>query len=303
MFELDPLNQAIRADATGFIRACDAGYYRQVRKVAHDIAESGRQIIFLAGPSSSGKTTTAHTIAIELELLGLHSHTISMDDYYKDVNAGTYPTTADGQIDLESPLCLDIELFNTQMETLHNGGEIYLPKFDFTTRRQSHSKARPLQLGKEDFVIVEGIHALNDMFTDRNPHAYTVYVNLHSHVEDHGELVFLRSWTRLMRRLIRDHNYRNTPVEETLQLWGNVRAGEQLYIIPFYEKANSLIDTALGYEIPVLGAELRPFLEALPQDVPQREIIDHILHALPLFAPIDPDLVPASSLLRREFIQ
>ena len=303
MLQLPELNHSIRTDPTGYVSACDAAYYEQINSVAEDIAYSGRHIIFLAGPSSSGKTTTAHSISSALSHLGIRCHAISMDDYYLDVTEADYPKTEHGEIDLESPLCLDVELFNQQMQTLHNGGLVELPHFDFTTRRRDRTQAKVLQLKQGEAVIVEGIHALNDMFTSRNPHAYTIYVDLYSHVELDGKIVFQRSWTRLLRRLIRDHNYRNTPIAETLQLWRNVRAGEERYILPYCQKAHILIDTALGYEIPVLGASLAPDLAALPQAVPQREIGDEILKALPLFAPLDPTLVPETSLLKREFIQ
>ena len=132
---------------------------------------------------------------------------------------------------------------------------------------------------------------------------YTVYVDLYSHVELEGQIVFQRSWTRLLRRIIRDHNYRNTPIAQTLQLWGNVRAGEERYILPYCQKAHILIDTALGYEVPVLGTALGPELAALPPAVPQRDIVDQILSALPRFTPLDSDLVPETSLLKREFIK
>jgi uridine kinase len=303
MLQLSELNQAIQTDPVDYVTDCDAAYYEQIHSVAEDIAYSGRHIIFLAGPSSSGKTTTANSISSALSAMGIRCHAISMDDYYLDVTEADYPKNERGEIDLESPLCLDVDLFNKQMETLHNGGSVELPRFDFTTRRRDRSHVRNMELRRGEAVIVEGIHALNDMFTSQNPHAYTVYVDLYSHVEQNAQIVFNRSWTRLLRRLIRDHNYRNTPIAETLQLWRNVRAGEQRYILPFCQKAHILIDTALGYEVPVLGTELQPELAALPQDVPQRELVDEILAALPLFTPLDSALVPETSLLKREFIK
>ena len=303
MLQLPEINQAIQTDPAGYVRACDAAYYEQIQSVAEDIVCRGQHIIFLAGPSSSGKTTTAQAIASALSALGIRCHAISMDDYYLDVTEADYPRNERGEIDLESPLCLDVDLFNRQMEALHDGAQVELPHFDFTTRRRDRLLRRPLQLGAEEAVIVEGIHALNDMFTACNPHAYTVYVDLYSHVELEGQIVFQRSWTRLLRRIIRDHNYRNTPIAQTLQLWGNVRAGEERYILPYCQKAHILIDTALGYEVPVLGTALGPELAALPPAVPQRDIVDQILSALPRFTPLDSDLVPETSLLKREFIK
>ena len=146
MLQLPELNHSIRTDPTGYVSACDAAYYEQINSVAEDIAYSGRHIIFLAGPSSSGKTTTAHSISSALSHLGIRCHAISMDDYYLDVTEADYPKTEHGEIDLESPLCLDVELFNQQMQTLHNGGLVELPHFDFTTRRRDRTQAKVLQL-------------------------------------------------------------------------------------------------------------------------------------------------------------
>ncbi|MDD3165003.1 MAG: nucleoside kinase [Oscillospiraceae bacterium] len=303
MFELSVMNEAIRRDPVGYIAECDANYFQKVADAADLIAASGKRVILLAGPSSSGKTTTARNISAALAQHGLHCYAISMDDYYLDVNAATYPQTDTGEIDLESPLCLDIPLFNEQMRALHRGDAVLLPRFDFHTRSRDYTNAQHLQLKKDEVVICEGIHGLNDMFTSQLPHAYTLSVNLHSHVMQNGTEIFLRSWTRLMRRLVRDSNYRNTPLEQTLALWTNVRLGEQRYIAPYISKAHTLVDTALGYEIPVLGHILRDRLAALPRDVANHQLVELILHALPLFAPLDPALVPESSLLKKEFIK
>ena len=299
------INDRIRESAGEFIAACDHHYRQQ----AHDAAEAvaglipGRgKVILLAGPSGSSKTTTAKFIGEYLQHYDVRCHIISLDDYYYNFDSGRYPLDEEGKEDLESPLGLDLRLLNRHMDALNNGREVKIPYFDFRSRKRDRGGARPLQLGPDEAVIFEGINGLNPLITDRNPSAIRVFVAPTTPLTRKGKVLFDCEKIRLLRRMIRDFNYRATTPDLTLNQWASVMRGERLYIAPHAHTADITIDSALGYEVPVLGYLLKPMLETLPEDIPQRQIVDEILAAIPSIAPIAPELVPESSLLRKEFL-
>ena len=302
--EIRDINNAIRASAGTFISECDHNYRHQVHDAAEKIAENLRKsrVILLSGPSGSSKTTTAENIAIFLSHYDVRCHMVSMDDYYLDRNSGKYPLDEEGNIDFESPLGLDIELLNENLEGLARGERVQIPHFNFLTKSRDVNGGRSLQLGENEVVIVEGINALNPLFTERNPEAHKVFIAPTTPITRKGKVLFDCEKLRLLRRMVRDFNFRGQSPEGTLAMWKSVRRGERLFVMPYAETADITIDTTLGYEIPVLGYLAKPMLEALPEDVPQRKLIDEILEALPAIAPIAPEMVPESSLLRREFI-
>ena len=299
------INDRIRESAGEFIAECDHRYRQQ----AHDAAElvsrlipARGKVILLAGPSGSSKTTTAKFIGEYLQHYGVRCHIISLDDYYYNFDSGRYPLDEEGKEDLESPLGLDLRLLNRHMDALNDGKEVKIPYFDFRSRKRDRGGARPLQLGPDEAVIFEGINGLNPLITDRNPSAIRVFVAPTTPLTRKGKVLFDCEKIRLLRRMIRDFNYRATTPDLTLNQWASVMRGERLYIAPHAHTADITIDSALGYEVPVLGYLLKPMLETLPEDVPQRQIIDEILQAIPSIAPIAPELVPESSLLRKEFL-
>ncbi len=301
--DLLKLNEAVRTDPSAFIAACDATYVRRVFQAASRIKENlvNSPIVLLAGPSSSGKTTTAGRIRWMLRGMGVNCHLISLDDYYRNRSDADYPLTADGKQDLESPYALDIPLLNEHMDALDRGEEIQIPHFDFTLQgRTDHTT--PLRMDPGSCVIFEGIHGLNDLFSHHEK-AFRIYINDDSHITENGKRIFDKNWTRLLRRSVRDLNYRNAPVEETLSLWDNVRLGESLYITPYVERADLTMDTSLAYEVPVLAAFAAPFFENIRVTSPQAALVQKILGRLTKFERLDPALVPSSSLLREEFIK
>ena len=301
--DLLKLNEAVRTDPRGLIAECDAAYDRRVYNAAVKIKENITRspIILLAGPSSSAKTTTAGRLRHMLRGMGVGCHMVSLDDYYRTRSEGGYPLTADGEPDLESPLALDIPLLNEHLYHLGRGEEVQIPHFSFPLQSRT-AKTTPLRIAHGDCVIFEGIHGLNDLFADHED-ALRIYVSDDSHITENGKRVFDKNWTRLLRRCVRDLNYRGFPIEETLALWDNVRLGESLYITPYIDRADVTMDTSLGYEVPVLAAFAAPYFAEMKVTVPQAELIRKILHRLEKFAPSDPALVPDSSLLREEFIK
>ncbi len=301
--DLLKLNEAVRTDPVSFIAACDATYVRRIFQAASRIKENlvNSPIVLLAGPSSSGKTTTAGRIRWMLRGMGVHCHLISLDDYYRNRSDADYPLTADGKQDLESPYALDIPLLNAHLDALDRGEEIQIPHFDFTLQgRTEHTT--PLRMEPGSCVIFEGIHGLNDLFSHHEK-AFRIYINDDSHITENGKRIFDKNWTRLLRRSVRDLNYRNAPVEETLSLWDNVRLGESLYITPYVDRADLTMDTSLAYEVPVLAAFAAPFFENIRVTSPQAALVQKILGRLTKFERLDPALVPSSSLLREEFIK
>ena len=303
-FQLSYINQGIRSDPKGFLAEWDGVYEARVAQAAETIAQGLHQspVVLLSGPSGSGKTTTAGKLQAALKKLGVTSHTVSMDDYFKTPGGKDYPRTSDGSLDFESPYCLDLDLLNQHFDLLEQGEEILVPSFCFSRHMRDTSLVRPLRAGRDEAIIFEGIHALNDLVTDRHPHAQRLYISARCGVAHQDDVLVKSTWTRLLRRCVRDYNYRGTDAADTLTLWANVRLGEKLYISPFKDKAQVQLDTSLAYEVSVLMAYAAPLLKALPEDAPRREEILTMLENFRFFEPVAPELVSADSLLQ-EFIR
>ena len=301
--QLFEINSRILADARGFIELCDDEYNQRVAHAADFIISNLKNspIVLVSGPSGSGKTTSALKIEEELKRRGVHTHTVSMDNYFKTLDRRTAPRTEDGSIDFESPLLLDTELLHQHFTALSNGEEILVPKFEFSRQMRNDSMGTPLRLKENEVAIFEGIHALSDIIAGRHPEATRLYISARSNIMDGDVLRFKGTWMRLTRRAVRDYAFRGTGVEETLAMWGTVRRGEKLYISPFKEKAHIMLDSSLPYEVSVMRNFARPMLEAVPEENQRRHELLDLIHAFQYFEPIDPALVPADSLLR-EFI-
>ncbi|MCD8005344.1 MAG: nucleoside kinase [Oscillospiraceae bacterium] len=301
-YQLKEINESIRRDVDGFLAQCDREYTHKITRAAGQILDNIKNspVAFLAGPSGSGKTTTAQKVAEELERRGVRTHTISLDNYFKDVHPRTAPRTAQGDIDLESPKMLDMELLDRHLRELTLGREILIPKFAFA-RKMRDTAVTPLRLGPEEIAVFEGIHALNDDIAGRHPEAVGMYISARSNVLEGETLRFKGTWIRLVRRAVRDYLFRGTTVEETLDLWANVRRGEKLYISPYKGRAQVVIDSALPYEVPVMKRYAAPLLQAVPaENERHRELLD-LIEGFRWFEEIDPALVPERSLLR-EFL-
>ena len=302
-YQLNDINYRTVADPRGMIEEADARYASLVEQAAEKIAENKKNspIVLLSGPSGSGKTTTAMKIAEALEEKGIGSHYVAMDDYFNTVDPATTPRTPDGDYDLESPLCLDMELLNEHFSLLSEGKRIYVPKYEFSRRMRIQEPSKSIKLKKDEIVIFEGIHALNDMITDRHPEAFKLYISAQSDVVFGGRTVFKRTWFRLVRRTVRDYNFRGSSPDETMGMWANVRRGEKLYISRFKEKADFQFDTTLAYELPVFNSTATKLFQQVPEGIERFDELRSVLPALQLFGHIDESLVADDSLIR-EFI-
>jgi uridine kinase len=302
-YQLSDINRRIERDVNGFLAESDAAYQAKVVHMADWILDHKREspIVLLSGPSGSGKTTTAMKLKEELERRGVHSHSVSMDNYYQTIDPKTAPKTPEGAIDYESPLCLDMELLDQHFTLLSQGEEVLVPKFDFARQMRDNSRGTPLRLGPNEIAIFEGIHALNDDLTGRHPEAARVYLSAHSDVWEGDTVRFQGSWMRLTRRAVRDARFRGSCAETTLDMWANVRRGEERYILPFKGKAHILFDSTLPYEVSVLRTYAEPLFQAIPAENPHRKELLELVAAFERFTPIAPELVAKDSLIR-EFI-
>ncbi|MCR5664557.1 MAG: nucleoside kinase [Oscillospiraceae bacterium] len=302
-YQLKDINYRTVADPRGLIEEADARYNALVDEAAGRIADNRKNspIVLLSGPSGSGKTTTAMKIAEALEKKGVGTHYVGMDDYFKTIDPRTTPRTPEGELDLESPLCLDMELMNEHFTMLSEGRRIYVPKYEFSRRMRIQEPSKSIRLGPDEIVIFEGIHALNDMITDRHPEAFKLYISARSDVEFEGAIVFKRTWFRLVRRTVRDFKFRGSSPAETMSMWANVRRGEKLHISRFKDKADFCFDTSLAYELPVFNATATQLFQTVPEGIERFDELRSVLPALQLFGHIDEALVPEDSMLR-EFI-
>lgn len=301
-YSLKEINQAVRSDPQGFAQACDQTFHQKVEMAAKKIADHRKEsrIILLSGPSGSGKTTTAMKIEEVLDNAGIETHTISMDNYFNTIDPDTAPRNREGQIDYESPFCLDIDLLNRHFSMLDRGETIHIPKYEFARQMRSDILSQPLQLGPDEMAIFEGIHALNDVIVGKNLKAFKLYIAARSNVVDEdGTVIFDHSWLRLCRRIVRDFKFRGSDATFTLKMWPNVRRGEKLYISPYKENADLMFDSSLACEFSVLKPFVVPLLEAIPRG--QYQVVDDILAAYERIEPMDERYIAPNSLVR-EFI-
>lgn len=302
-YQLQEINRRIKTDVTEFLEECDQAYAQRVSLAADRILSNldKSPVVLLSGPSGSGKTTTAMKIAEELRRRGVNTHAVAMDNYFKTTNPKTAPRTPEGELDFESPLCLDMELLDRHFAALSRGEEILIPKYEFVRQMRNDSRGTPLRLGKNEIVVFEGIHALNDSIAGRHPEAAKLYISARSNVNDGAALRFKGTWMRLTRRAVRDYSFRGTGVADTLEMWANVRRGEKLYISPYKNRADIIFDSSLPYEVSVMKNFALPLLQAVPEENARRGELLELIEAFQWFEPIDPELVPVDSLLR-EFI-
>jgi len=302
-YSLEDINFRTVTDPKGFVEESDDIYRKKVEKSADLITENIKNspIVLLSGPSGSGKTTTAMKISEELNRRGVGTHYVGMDDYFKTVDPKTAPRTPEGDLDYESPLCLNMELMNRHFSELSRGESIVVPKYEFSRKMSVFDPSRTLHLKKGEVVIFEGIHALNDMITDTHPDAFKLYISARSDVEFGGNLVFKRTWFRLVRRTVRDYNFRGASAAETMGMWANVRRGEKLHISPFKDKADFQFDSSLPYEMAVMNDRATKLFQSVPEGVERFEELKQVLPAIQLFGVIDEKYVARDSLIR-EFI-
>ena len=286
-----------------FIRVNEALHDKAIADIADTIARKGSQLILVAGPSSSGKTTFTGRLAIHLRVLGLQPVMISLDDYY--INRAELPREADGSVDLEALHTIDVPLFREHMRRLMAGETVEIPRYSFHTGSRL-PKGVPLKLMPGQPVLVEGIHGLNPVLVegvdDKYIHRIFVSALTCLNLDDHNRI--RTTDVRLLRRIVRDNQFRSTPPEETLAMWPSVRRGEETWIFPHQERADSMLNTALHYELPVLGHYAYKLLRAIPPESPHYLTARRLVKMLNYFPDVPESVleeVPPLSLLR-EFI-
>ena len=282
------------------ISLAEVYYNRQLAELADSIDKSHRKIVLIAGPSSSGKTTTAKRLAIYLKSLGYNPHSISIDDYFLDINDRQKDKY--GNYNFEGLDIVDIELFNKHMNQLLNKEEILIPSFNFVTGKREY-KDRRLKLLDNDIIIVEGLHALNDKLTMtiNRQDKYKIYISPLTQINIDNHTHVHTSDVRKLRRIIRDQKMRGTKAEDTLKMWENIRLGEVNNIFPYQDDVDSVINSALIYEIGVLKTYAEPLLFNVSEDSSEYAESLRLINFLRNFLPIPADTIPTDSVLR-EFV-
>ena len=258
------------------------------------------KVVLISGPSSSGKTTFAKRLSIQLSVIGFKPIVLSMDNYF--VNREYTPRDKNGDYDFESPQALDIKLFNENMLDLFDSKEVDLPKFSFSTGQRSYNGTK-LKLDTNSIILVEGIHGLNPLISEMIPNnrKFKVYVSALTPLSIDSSNRIPTTDNRLIRRMVRDYSYRGYSALETMQRWSSVRAGEEKHIFPFQEEADVMFNTALLFELGVLKKWVEPILKEVPPIVPEYSEAKRLLKFLSYILPIAEKEIPPTSILR-EFL-
>ncbi len=286
------LNSAVKENRIkDLILLSEALHEKKISQIADKIAaKKDVKMILIAGPSSSGKTTFAQRLGIQLRLNGIKPVTISVDNYF--VERPDTPRNEKGEYDFECIEAIDTELFNDHLLKLLNGEEVEMPEFDFHegTKRYNGKKVK---LAKDEVLVIEGIHCLNDKLTEKIPHdqKYKIYISA----------LTVLNMDAFIRRIVRDNQFRGYSAKDTISSWENVNKGEEKNIFPFQEDADSIFNTSLIYELGVLKDEAMPLLKQITNDEPEYAEAQRLIEILRYFEPISKDLVPSNSLLK-EFL-
>ena len=291
--------------AIDLINVSEALQERKIVKIADEIAarqvdENRVKIILISGPSSSGKTTFSKRLSIQLMTNGLKPYPISLDDYF--VNRDNTPLDENGNHDFESLYAVDLPFFKKQLDTLLEGGEVELPKFNFSSGMRESSGIK-FRLEDNMILILEGIHALNPELTPNIPaeNKYKIYVSALTTILLDKHNYIPTTDNRLLRRIIRDSKYRGSSAESTIARWPSVRAGEEKWIFPYQENADAMFNSALLFELAVIKDHIEPILRKVPNNCPEYSEAHRLLHFLSYFVSIQDTELPPTSLLR-EFL-
>lgn len=295
-------NQAIDANhSTDIINISEALQEKKIAKIAEEIASrKGVKLVLLAGPSSSGKTTSCKRLSIQLAVNGLKPLQISLDDYF--VDREKTPKDASGEYDYESIYALDLDLINEQFNALFRGEEVELPKYDFQSGKSKKS-GNKLKMNDNNVLVVEGIHALNPELTAHIPQEqiFRVYASALTTILLDNHNYIPTTDNRLLRRIIRDYKYRGVSAQETIHRWPSVRSGENKWIFPFQENADAMLNTAMLYELAVIKTQAEPLLQQVPENCEEYAEAYRLLKFLKYFKGIPYNNLPPTSLLR-EFL-
>ena len=291
--------------ATDLINVSEALQEKKIAQIADEIThrdQDGKRVklVLISGPSSSGKTTFSKRLSIQLMTNGLKPYPISLDDYF--VNRNDTPLDENGKHDFESLYAVDLPFFEEQLSTLLNGGEVELPRYNFTTGKREMS-GKKLRIDEHMILIIEGIHALNPALTPHipNENKYKVYVSALTTILLDNHNYIPTSDNRLLRRIIRDYKYRNYSAEETIARWPSVREGEEKWIFPYQENADAMFNSALLFELAVLKDYVEPVLRKVPNRCPEYSEAHRLLRFLNYFVSVQDKELPPTSLLR-EFL-
>lgn len=301
VFDVGTLNETIAKGKIGnLILMQEALQEKKIGDIAEQIAKSGRRLVMIAGPSSSGKTTFSHRLSIQLSALGLNPHPIAVDNYF--VNRVDSPRDEFGNYDYESLYCIDIKTFNENMADLLAGKRVELPEYNFIKGEREY-KGNFLQLGKDDIMVIEGIHCLNDELSYALPKEskFRIYISAltQMNVDEHNRVPTTDG--RLIRRMIRDARTRGASAQDTIRMWDSVRRGEERNIFPYQEEADVMFNSALLYELAVLKQYAEPLLYGIPRDSEEYPEAKRLLKFLDYFLGISSEEIPHNSILR-EFI-
>ncbi|MCD4782782.1 MAG: nucleoside kinase [Candidatus Eremiobacteraeota bacterium] len=297
------LNSIImRGEINNLIRVAEALHEKKIARIADLIAEQIRnlKLILIAGPSSSGKTTFAQRLAVQLRVNGIKPVPISLDDYFVDKEKT--PLDKNGDFDFEHVEAIDISLFNEHLQALFVGEEVMMPRFDFRTGKRIENH-KSLKLHEKEILMIEGIHALNERLTESisSSNKYKIYVSALTqlNLDNHNRIP--TTDTRMVRRIVRDSQFRNHSARETIRQWPQVRRGEERFIFPFQEDADVMFNSALVYELAVLKSYVEPQLWEINSDAPEFVEVKRLLSFTSNFLEVGTDEIPPNSILR-EFI-
>lgn len=295
------LNDAIVAGRMNeIILIQEALQEKKIAQLADEIVKHQKKIVLIAGPSSSGKTTFSHRLAIQLKIHGMRPHPISIDNYFK--NREDTPKDENGEYNFEVLEAIDVITFQQNMNDLLQGIEVALPSFNFVTGKREY-RGNTLRLTDKDILVIEGIHGLNQKLTGHLPSEaiYKIYISALTqlNVDEHNRVPTTDG--RLLRRLVRDAQYRGTSAKDTIGRWNSVRQGEEAFIFPYQEEADAMFNSALIYELAVLKQYAEPLLYAVPSNCEEYQEAKRLLKFLDYFLGISGDTIPHNSLIR-EFI-
>ena len=297
------LNKFIReGNSRGIIQMCEAYHEKSIARIADEIAADGRRVklVLIAGPSSSGKTTFSQRLSVQMRVNGLRPIPISLDNYFKEREQT--PRLPDGSYDFESIEALDTELFNEHMEQLIDGKTVDIPHFNFKSGHREY-RGQQAYLGDDGVLVVEGIHGMNEKLSARvrRRNKLKIYISALTPLsfDDYNRIP--TTDMRLLRRMVRDSQFRSHNARQTIENWPKVRQGEERNIFPFSEEADIMFNTTLIYELAVFKKYACPLLEQIPREAPEYPVARNFLDMLQIVEPINDKAIPNNSIIR-EFI-
>ncbi len=296
---IEDVKKAVFQDADGLIATEEARYKQKIASVAETIhnRRTNRHIVLLCGPSSSGKTTTAALLKRYLQRIGTAAHVVSLDDFY--LGEGKAPLLPNGQPDYETVDALDVDRLTTCLTELVKKGKTDLPTFDFSLRRPLE-ETKPLVLEDDAAVILEGIHAFHPRIQAFLPeeNVNRLFINTITRFVNGDDVWLSRRWIRLCRRILRDDQFRASPFSNTMKMWPQVMRGEELYMFPYTDTADCVVDTTFAYEPCVLKSMLLPRLQAVGEQEQDFETAQMLMQRLQVFPDISSERLPKESMLR-----